>query len=126
MTGIGPTQRRVRGTAEAAAVLHVHARHLRQRFRDLTQREPTFVRTHTLPSESGLDVALDEPRDDAHPLARVDQALRVAEAALPPIALRKRSIDARRGSVRFHPPIEIGATPEPELGAPHPRAVGPA
>jgi uncharacterized protein len=79
-----------------------------------------------LPDEVALDLALDEPDDDAHLRARVAQQVGVPEAELPAIALRKRSIDARRGGVRFHLLLEIGAEPERDLGAPHPREVTPS
>jgi uncharacterized FAD-dependent dehydrogenase len=87
------------------------------------------MRQAKLPDEVAIDVGLDEPADDAHLRARVARALAVPIEELPAIALRKRSIDARRGRVRFHLLFELGAS-EPaareELGAPHPREVGPA
>jgi uncharacterized protein len=78
--------------------------------------------------EVTLEVGLDEPLDEAHLRGRVARAVQVPVAELPPIALRKRSIDARRGRVRFHLLFEVGdgAAVQPDLGAPHPRAVGPA
>jgi NADPH-dependent 2,4-dienoyl-CoA reductase/sulfur reductase-like enzyme len=72
-----------------------------------------------------LELALDEACDDAHLRARVAQALGAREHELPVIALRKRSIDARRGTVRFRLLLELGAIAPGELAAPHPRAVGP-
>jgi uncharacterized FAD-dependent dehydrogenase len=79
----------------------------------------------TLPRETTLELGLDEPDDEAHLRARVADKLRVPESDLPVIALRKRSIDARRGSVRFHVLVELGDSSEPQdLGAPHPREVG--
>lgn len=80
-----------------------------------------------LPQELSLELGLDEPNDDAHLRARVATALKVPEDALPSVTLRKRSIDARRGSVRFHVLVELAAADggEPaQLGAPHPREVG--
>ncbi len=79
-----------------------------------------------LPAELSLDFAFDEPTDEAHLRARVGRALGVAPSDLPPIALRKRSIDARHGVVRFHLLFEIGASDAVDLGAPHPREVGPS
>ena len=76
-----------------------------------------------LPREIALEFSLDEPSDAAQLRLRVAQALGLAEADLPPLALRKRSIDARRGSVRFHVLIEIGTSETVDLGAPHPREV---
>jgi hypothetical protein len=80
----------------------------------------------SLPEEISLDFAFDEPTDEAHLRARVAQAVGVAADELPPVALRKRSIDARHGVVRFHLLLEIGASATVDLGAPHPREVGPA
>jgi uncharacterized FAD-dependent dehydrogenase len=77
----------------------------------------------SLPSEISLEFALDEPSDDEHLRVRVARALGVAADQLPQITLRKRSIDARRGSVRFHLLLEIGGTEALDLGAPHPRSV---
>lgn len=77
-----------------------------------------------LPREISLEFALDEPIDRARLHARVAQALATPADELPPLVLRKRSIDARRGSVRFHVLIEIGAAETTDLGAPHPRQVG--
>ncbi len=75
-----------------------------------------------LPRELELELGLDEP-DDAEALRRrVASSLRVAEAELPALTLRKRSLDARRGRVRFHLLLELGATVEP-LGGDPPREV---
>jgi hypothetical protein len=80
----------------------------------------------SLPAEISLDFAFDEPTDEGHLRARVARAVGVAVDELPPVALRKRSIDARHGVVRFHLLLEIGASESVDLGAPHPRAVGPS
>ncbi|HEX4478786.1 MAG TPA: FAD-dependent monooxygenase [Polyangiaceae bacterium] len=56
--------------------------------------------------------------------ARIAARLRISEGDLPPVVLRKRSLDARRGRVRFHLSFEVGATETADLGAPHPREVG--
>ena len=79
-----------------------------------------------LPKELALELALDEPSDDAHLRARAARSLKISEDRLPPLTLRKRSIDARRGVVRFRLLLELGAEEHPDLGAPHPRPVGPA
>lgn len=82
-----------------------------------------------LPSEVTITLALDEPADEAHLRARAADALSVSEASLPPLRLLKRAIDARRGRVRFHLLLEVGAkgstgpTDRRDLGAPHPREV---
>lgn len=50
--------------------------------------------------------------------------LGVTESNLPALTLRKRSIDARRGAVRFHLLLKLGTDESRDLGAPHPREVG--
>jgi uncharacterized protein len=78
-----------------------------------------------VPDELSLDLGLDESQEPAALRARVAAALGVPEDELPQVVLRKRSVDARRGSVRFHVLVELGAPAElRELGLPHPRAVG--
>ena len=78
----------------------------------------------SLPQEVSLELGLDEPNDDAHLRARVASLLRTAESELPALRVRKRSIDARHGSVRFQVSLELGAADGGELAAPHPREVG--
>jgi uncharacterized FAD-dependent dehydrogenase len=75
--------------------------------------------------EVSLEFGLDEPTDESHLRERVARSLGVTAEELPPVALRKRSIDARRGSVRFHLLLEIGVL-EPQLPgqAQRPRQVG--
>ncbi|MET0386717.1 MAG: FAD-dependent protein [Polyangiales bacterium] len=79
-----------------------------------------------VPKELALELGLDEPMDDAHLRARAAASLRTSVETLPALRLRKRSIDARRGSVRFQVLLEFGAETSGELGVPHPREVGPA
>jgi uncharacterized FAD-dependent dehydrogenase len=76
-----------------------------------------------MPKELALDFGLDEPTDEASVRARVARSLGVAPEGVPHLVLRKRSIDARRGSVRFHLLFEVGAEETTDLGAPHPREV---
>jgi uncharacterized FAD-dependent dehydrogenase len=79
-----------------------------------------------LPTEVTLDLGLDEPQLEPYLRTRVAKLLGVEEASLPALLLRKRSLDARRGSVRYHLVLELGAAQQPaEIGAPHPREVGP-
>jgi uncharacterized protein len=78
-----------------------------------------------LPSELNIELGLDEPMDDAHLRARVAAQLQLPADAVPAVTLRKRSIDARRGSVRFVLQLELSAAEGGELGTPHPREVGP-
>jgi hypothetical protein len=73
--------------------------------------------------EVAIEVGLDEADDDAALRARVAQHLGVPESELAPVVVRKRSIDARRGRVRFRLIIEVDPPPAGELGLPHPREV---
>ena len=74
-------------------------------------------------TELELDLGLDEADDDAHLRARVGALLTVDPRTLPPIEVRKRAIDARRGRVRFHLTIGFAEQDPPPLGAPDPREV---
>ncbi len=57
-----------------------------------------------------VELGLDEP-DDAPALAgKLAELLRVAPQELPPLEVRKRSIDARRGRVKFH--LVVGTVTE--------------
>jgi len=76
----------------------------------------------SLPAELTLELGLDDAEDPAALRARVARELRVPEAELPELVVRKRSLDARRGRLRFHLLIELGAPQEPLGGAP-PREV---
>jgi uncharacterized FAD-dependent dehydrogenase len=76
------------------------------------------------PEEVSFELGLDEPTDEAHLRERAAKLLGVAPDELPALVLRKRSIDARRGSVRFRVLFELGAQAPVDLGAPHPRQVG--
>ena len=76
------------------------------------------------PKELTLDFGLDEPVDDAHCRARVAAELRLPTDSLPKIALRKKSVDARRGRVRFHLLFEVGDGETDELNPRQPKEVG--
>jgi uncharacterized protein len=84
-----------------------------------------------LPSEITLELGLDEPRDGASLRQRVARALAVDVEVLPAVVLRKRSLDCRRGRVRYHLLFELASTSQDDgfgfgiadreqLGAPHP------
>src|SRR5687767_1883425 len=77
------------------------------------------------PEEVSLDLELDEPDDEQHLRARVADSLRVAEAELPELVLFKRSIDARRGKVRFHLTLGLGGQELGESRAPLRELSGP-
>ncbi len=82
-----------------------------------------------LPEELELDLGLDEPDDEDSLRARAARMLHTRPEAIPFVAIRKRSIDARKGHVRFH--VLLGLSPEegtagagaPQLGLPLPREV---
>ena len=72
-----------------------------------------------------LELGLDEPDDPASIAARLAAQLAVPASALPPLELRRRSIDARRGRVRFHlvvgalgPELPLGGAPLREVAGP--------
>ncbi|MFT3696303.1 MAG: NAD(P)/FAD-dependent oxidoreductase [Kofleriaceae bacterium] len=61
-----------------------------------------------------LELELDEPDDSAELVGRLAKRLGVAPAELPPLEVRKRSIDARRGHVRFH--LVVGEATGEKIG----------
>jgi uncharacterized FAD-dependent dehydrogenase len=63
-----------------------------------------------------IDLDIDEADDSAALAARLAAQLGVPVGELPPLELRKRSIDARRGRVRFH--IVVGAAHDKEPSRP--------
>ncbi len=76
-----------------------------------------------LPDEIIVHLGLDDA-DDSDALRRaVARKLGVRSDDLPELALRKRSLDARRGKISFHLLVELNATPDAPLGEPHPREV---
>ncbi|HTU60818.1 MAG TPA: hypothetical protein VMF89_20340, partial [Polyangiales bacterium] len=56
----------------------------------------------SLPEEVELELGLDDADSPEALRAAVARKLQCAVDSLPAVALRKRSLDARRGSVRFH------------------------
>jgi uncharacterized protein len=78
-----------------------------------------MVEMRDLPSEIEVELGLDEPDDDASLRAKAAATLGISQADLPPLGLRKRSIDARRGRVVFRLLLELAPEPR-DLGAPHP------
>jgi len=72
-----------------------------------------------------VELGLDEPDDPASIAARLAALLEVPVEALPPLELRKRSIDARRGRVRFHLVVGALGPASPLGGAPLREVAGP-
>jgi hypothetical protein len=66
-----------------------------------------------------VELGLDEPDDPASLRALLAKQLRTRAETLPPLEVRKRSIDARRGRIRFH--VVLGAATNAELGGTLPR-----
>ncbi len=61
-----------------------------------------------LPEEITLELGLDEAQDEAALRRLVHKKLGVPEAEIPGITVEKRSLDARRGRVRFHLLVALG------------------
>jgi hypothetical protein len=70
-----------------------------------------------------LELGLDEADDEAALRARVARRLGTAVDELPRIEVLKRSLDARRGRIRFHLLVALRERPPEELGGPPPREV---
>lgn len=77
-------------------------------------------------SEYSFELGLDDADDDAALRALVAKKLRVPEAELPPVELKKRSIDARRGKLSFHVVVGFAEESPVALGAPNPVDVRPS
>jgi uncharacterized protein len=75
------------------------------------------------PDEVSIELGLDEPEDMGSVRAKIARQLQVDEPDLPELVLRKRSLDARRGSVRFHLLFGLSSEPQERLGGPLPREV---
>ncbi len=65
-------------------------------------------------------MGLSEPDDESSLRAKMATRLGVTPASLPRVELRKRTVDARRGRVRFHVVVGFAPDAEPELALPHP------
>lgn len=72
-----------------------------------------------------MRIGLEEADDEAALRRKLARALGTSPGALPPFELVKRSVDARRGDVVFQMVFRVGEVPHVDLGAPHPREVGP-
>jgi uncharacterized FAD-dependent dehydrogenase len=85
---------------------------------------PRSARTSKVPEEIEIDLGLDEPDDEASLKARAARLLHTRPEAIPFAAVRKRSIDARQGHVKFHVLLALRpdeAIDRGQLGLPLPR-----
>jgi uncharacterized protein len=71
-----------------------------------------------VPGEVEIELGLDEPDDLPSVRQRAARRLGVPVEALPPIELCRRTLDARRGRVRFHLVYALGRLPRPLGGEP--------
>lgn len=70
-----------------------------------------------LPEEIELELGLDEAQDEASLKLLAQKKLGVPLTALPDLTVEKRSLDARRGRVRFHLQVALGArSARPTIG----------
>lgn len=80
-------------------------------------------RSTEIPDELTLSLGLDEADDTEALRARIAKRLRVSPADLPHVAIRRRSIDARRGQVSFHVVVNLQPPSREPLGGPELREV---
>ena len=73
--------------------------------------------------EISIEVGLDDIADPGAIRRLVARALGRSEADLPEWTVRRRSVDARRGSVKFHLLVAVGAIEAPQPVGPRPREV---
>ncbi len=76
-----------------------------------------------LPEELALDLELDEPDDEPSLRRKAARALKLEASELPEVVLYKRSIDARRGRVRFHVVVGFDKLEPESTGGPPLREV---
>jgi uncharacterized protein len=80
---------------------------------------PPRVRKRRLPAEVAIELGLDEPDDAASLKQRAALALGVSDGDMPELTLLRRSLDARRGRVRFHLLLGLsGSEDEPPVAEP--------
>lgn len=77
-------------------------------------------------SEYSFELGLDDADDPGALRALVAKKLGVAVTDLPPVELKKRSIDARHGRVGFHVVVGFAEAHPVDLGAPNPIEVRPS
>jgi uncharacterized FAD-dependent dehydrogenase len=79
-----------------------------------------------LPSEVSFELGLDEADDESALRERVARELGVKPDDLPSMTVERRSLDARRGRVRFQLLVSLGEKRDPAaIGGEPPREVGP-
>lgn len=66
---------------------------------------PTFP--NNWPEQVELELGLDDAEDEAALRTAVARKLAVSEADLPPLVLRRRTLDSRRGRPRFHLLLQV-------------------
>ncbi|MEO7034769.1 MAG: FAD-dependent protein [Polyangiaceae bacterium] len=77
-----------------------------------------------LPEEITLELGLDEAQDEAHLRRLVEKKLGIPASDLPGVVVEKRSIDARRGRIRFHLQVALSnPAARPALGGAPPLEV---
>jgi uncharacterized FAD-dependent dehydrogenase len=70
-----------------------------------------------LPEEIELELGLDEAQDEANLRRLIQKKLGVSAADIPGVLVEKRSLDARRGRVRFHLQVALSSlASRPALG----------
>lgn len=79
------------------------------------------ARVRQLPEEVELELGLDDAADPAALRQSVGKKLGISPSSLPEPSILRRSIDARRGSVRFHLIVGLGARETGPLGGAPPR-----
>jgi uncharacterized protein len=84
---------------------------------------PPRVRKSGLPPEVALELGLDEPDDAASLKQRAARALGVSEGDVPELTLLRRSLDARRGRVRFHLLFALAGSEDEPTAIAEPRSV---
>ena len=72
-----------------------------------------------------IELELDDALDDATVARKLAAQLGISVEQLPAIEVRKRSIDARRGRIRFHFVVGVAGAPMPLGGAPVRETAGP-
>jgi hypothetical protein len=78
-------------------------------------------RVRNLPEEVEIELGLDEAQDADSLRQSLAKKLGISANALPEPTILRRSIDARRGSVRFHLIVGLGARSSEALGGAPPR-----